>query len=127
MWPILHIAILVASVVLGYAGGAFGPERSPVIGAVVGLVGGLAATLVAMRYAASKTAVFRLPSWKRRIPVYWRDDPLQFDSFLTLYVFGVGVGSTIRTYQRGFGPSDFHLGAVCRLGDWASDRILHLP
>jgi hypothetical protein len=97
---LINAAIFLVSVAFGYFGR--GSDRSPRISFVVGLVFGILAVLLSLRYAASRSQVFRLPSLARAMPWYWWDDPLQFYLIWDLFIVGCALGSGALLFWGGF-------------------------
>jgi hypothetical protein len=98
VWPIIYVLVFCAGVFLGYF--TVAPERirpvhpSIVSGCIFTFALSFISILVGFRYASAKVGQFRLPSFSRRFPWFWWDDPLQAWFGYSLLTFGLVLGSS---------------------------------
>ncbi len=105
LWNAVYTIIFALSMWLGYV--SMTPDKlrrlNPSIASGCVLPFALASIggILAMRYARSKNACFRLPSWNRRFPFCYWEDPMQAFFGYTLVTFGLLMGGFFRISVSG--------------------------
>jgi hypothetical protein len=100
LWNAVYTVIFMLALWLGYT--SMAPDKlrqlhpSIASGCVFTFALASLGGFIALRYARSKGAHFRLPSWSRRFPFFYWEDPLQAFFGYSLFAGGLFVGSLFR-------------------------------